>query len=382
MKKAPDSLLLLIDRFESAKLGAGPVYLRLRKILENMILAGELADGCRLPPDTEFSKLLGVNHITLGKALNELRRQGLLNRRRSYGTFVKAPAAVTNEEPGEKSKLVAVIFDNVNPQTFQSELFVALHSELLKIGKEMLFLSSSGNHAIQYEQIHGILRQPNCCGCLVWSILESAQVRELMKIKPPDFPLVFMDKYYDDAGHDAVVYDGMSGGLEIGRHFIRQGWQKFIFLIREGKLNFSSIQDRLNGLKRSIAEYNLSPEAIETIAYRQIADFDSAGLLKKLDDAVLVTAYIAEARDVATYLNKSGHKQRITSLVTFGPLVSGNSVENILECDFDINELARQAVGLLQERIGGNHYDWKIIKIKGKLYQNTALPVQEPIAVN
>ena len=85
-----------------------PVYLRIRKALEELILSGALPDGCRLPPDRKLSEMLNTTHITLGKALNELRDQGLLGRSRSLGTFVKAPREQAEIIPGERNKLVAV----------------------------------------------------------------------------------------------------------------------------------------------------------------------------------------------------------------------------------------------------------------------------------
>ncbi len=361
-----------IRQFKEAGPNAGqPIYLRLRKMLEEMILGGELPDGYRLPSDREFSELLGVNHITLGKAFNELRRRGLLERGRLRGTFVKAPAGTPDTVPGEKSKLVAVIFDNVSRQTFQSELFVALHDHLLEIGKEILFLSSSGREDIQLEQIQGILQRPNCCGCLVWSILDGSRVRQLMQMKPVDFPLIFMDKRYPDAGHDVVIYDSLNAGMEIGRHFIRQGYEKFIFLSHVDRMKYSSIQDRLQGLRQSAAERNLPPKAIQTISYRDIAEIDPAKLMEKCRGGVLVTAYNTEAQEIATQFQSAGMEYlKLHPFVTFGPIIHGAPVPGVFEYNFNIDEFARKAVELLQERLNGVNGPWKVCTAKGELKRN------------
>lgn len=352
-----------------------PVYLRIRKALEELILSGALPDGCRLPPDRKLSEMLNTTHITLGKALNELRDQGLLGRSRSLGTFVKAPREQAEIIPGERNKLVAVIFDQTTQSTFQSGLFISLHHYLQKAGLEILFLSSNGSVETQFEQLKGILSKPTCCGCLVWSILKAAHVRELMQIKPAYFPLILLDKYYEDAGHDAVIYDSLAGGLEIGRYFLRRGWKKFIFLVRRETLEYSSIRDRLNGLKRIVAENNLNPDAVEVVSYRDIAELNADDFVEKCRNAVLVSSYIREAEDILSFLNSSGRDAgAIKAHGAFNTNHPGLFPHEVLEYDFSGDDLAEKAVALLLSRLNGDRGAWKRLAVKGRLNKKNHKP--------
>ena len=80
----------------TASLNRGPVplhhqvYLDLRAALE----AGDWKPGDRLPPEVELAALYGCSLITVRRALDELRREGKLERSRGRGTFVTAAPIV------------------------------------------------------------------------------------------------------------------------------------------------------------------------------------------------------------------------------------------------------------------------------------------------
>jgi GntR family transcriptional regulator len=63
------------------------VYLDLRSALDS----GEHRIGERLPPERDLARLYGCSLITVRRALDELAREGRLQRRQGKGTFVLAP---------------------------------------------------------------------------------------------------------------------------------------------------------------------------------------------------------------------------------------------------------------------------------------------------
>lgn len=68
--------------------GAGPLYLRLRRLLEEAILSGKLNHGDALCPERDLASYAGVSRVTVRKAVERLVTEGLLVRRRGSGTFV------------------------------------------------------------------------------------------------------------------------------------------------------------------------------------------------------------------------------------------------------------------------------------------------------
>ncbi len=71
-----------------------PLYLRTAEALIRDIAAGRLRDGERLPPERVMAKALGQSVGTLRKALADLERKGLLERRQGSGNYVRHRAEV------------------------------------------------------------------------------------------------------------------------------------------------------------------------------------------------------------------------------------------------------------------------------------------------
>ena len=63
------------------------VYLDMKSALDS----GEHSVGDRLPPERDLAQLYGCSLITVRRALDELAREGRLERRQGRGTFVLAP---------------------------------------------------------------------------------------------------------------------------------------------------------------------------------------------------------------------------------------------------------------------------------------------------
>jgi GntR family transcriptional regulator len=72
-------------------LAGRPLHAQIAESLLARIEAGELVAGDRLPSERDLSEALGVNRLTLRRALRALEDQGLITRRPGLGTHVAAP---------------------------------------------------------------------------------------------------------------------------------------------------------------------------------------------------------------------------------------------------------------------------------------------------
>jgi len=69
-----------------------PVYLRLREVIADAILAGRFADGDPLPSVRALAAEQGANPLTVAKAYQGFQDDGLILVRRGVGMFVAAGA--------------------------------------------------------------------------------------------------------------------------------------------------------------------------------------------------------------------------------------------------------------------------------------------------
>src|ERR1700753_3652472 len=75
MRKAPDM----------------PLHQRILSDVEGRILSGEWPPGHRIPFEHELTTLYGCSRMTVNKALTDLVKRGLIERRRKAGTYVSHP---------------------------------------------------------------------------------------------------------------------------------------------------------------------------------------------------------------------------------------------------------------------------------------------------
>lgn len=68
--------------------GAGPLYVRLRRVLEEIIANNPVEQGQPLPTERDIAEMSGLSRVTVRKAVDGLVRSGVLLRRHGSGTFI------------------------------------------------------------------------------------------------------------------------------------------------------------------------------------------------------------------------------------------------------------------------------------------------------
>jgi GntR family transcriptional regulator len=76
-----------------AKVGGRPLYQQLYEILRDRVRRGELQPGDRVPPESALTRSYGVSRITVRAALDQLVQDGLIDRHRGRGSFVREPTS-------------------------------------------------------------------------------------------------------------------------------------------------------------------------------------------------------------------------------------------------------------------------------------------------
>src|SRR5438552_11135615 len=84
-----------------------PFYRRLVEIIENGIGRGAVAAGCRLPPERDLARVLGISRATVVSAYRELEARGLLRGYVGRGTFVSAKPDAASAPFAWRGKIAA-----------------------------------------------------------------------------------------------------------------------------------------------------------------------------------------------------------------------------------------------------------------------------------
>ncbi|MDR1587783.1 MAG: GntR family transcriptional regulator [Treponema sp.] len=68
-----------------------PLYAQVRELIRQDIIGGGLKPRQKLPTESEFVARYGVSIITIRRAINELVKEGLVEKKQGKGIFVSAP---------------------------------------------------------------------------------------------------------------------------------------------------------------------------------------------------------------------------------------------------------------------------------------------------
>jgi GntR family transcriptional regulator len=124
--------------------GGGPLYMRLRKSIEEAVRSGVIHPGDALPSERDMAATADVSRVTVRKAVQHLVRDGLLIQRHGSGTFV-APRIERVEQ--SLSSLTSFTED-------MARRGMALRSQFLEKGlytpspEEVVVLGLSGNEKV------------------------------------------------------------------------------------------------------------------------------------------------------------------------------------------------------------------------------------------
>eukprot|EP00831_Metopus_contortus_P001492 TRINITY_DN10534_c1_g1_i1.p1 TRINITY_DN10534_c1_g1~~TRINITY_DN10534_c1_g1_i1.p1 ORF type:complete len:148 (-),score=18.45 TRINITY_DN10534_c1_g1_i1:3-446(-) len=75
-----------------------PLYFRIKSELINRIIAGELKQGDRLPPERLLAEDFGVSRITIVGALKELADEGIIHKIQGSGSYINTTTLNDNYE--------------------------------------------------------------------------------------------------------------------------------------------------------------------------------------------------------------------------------------------------------------------------------------------
>ncbi|MBN9013656.1 MAG: GntR family transcriptional regulator, partial [Rhizobiales bacterium] len=79
---------LLFDGTSSGLPGGGPLYLQLKRMIEEAVTGGRIRSGDALPSERDMAARMEVSRVTVRKAVQHLVRDGVLVQRHGSGTYV------------------------------------------------------------------------------------------------------------------------------------------------------------------------------------------------------------------------------------------------------------------------------------------------------
>ncbi len=241
-------------------------HLRIYQKIFNDIINGKYTPGQKIPNEFELAKAHNVSRPTIGRALNELVKKGLVHRQPGAGTFVRPPRAVEGNKLGlliSKACITPVEFGH----------FVSLYSRVVS---EMSRFANESNYFIILNDLPlGDEEQTAQNARSICSQLVDMNVRGVFfmpfelsedkfhynlemaeEMKKADIAVTLLDRdichFPQRSEFDLVCIDNFKAGYDLTSHFIKNGCKKIDFVA--GPRMVSSIRQRLMGYKQALED--------------------------------------------------------------------------------------------------------------------------------
>jgi len=229
-----------------AEIRAGPKYDQVRQHLKQKIEQGEFEYGEYLPPEAQLAQTFGMSIGTIKKALNKLRADHYIERRRGQGTRVCYVSA-----PVRDARMVAVLLGDIK-QSFFAAIYDGVQTELVAANRRPVLLNTALSLEKEREGIRAYGKLAG--GLIVVPLVGTRNHPDYAQLLVDGVPLVFVDRYLPELNVDAVMSDNVQGGYLATRHLLELGHERIAVLGTKGAV---SIRQRVEGHRKALAESGL-----------------------------------------------------------------------------------------------------------------------------
>jgi GntR family transcriptional regulator of arabinose operon len=300
---------------ERERRATAPKYQQVYASLWRDIQSGKLKRGERLPSEAELVRVFGASRITVGRAVRDLQREGLVERRAGSGTYVRRAHA-----PG------ALSFGLLIPDLGDTEIFEPICQGMmaspLAHKHALVWGGPSGSSASPSDRAWQLCRQyvERRVAGVFFAPLEftpaddDVNQRIAGALDAAGIPMVLLDRtitrYPERGTHDLVGIDNRRAGFVITTHLVRRGSRRVAFV---GMPNAAATVDAREAGYR---------EALYA-AGREIVD----RMIRRLDpkDTATVDAFMTAAQpDAIVCANDRTAGLLMHTLLRLGHAIPGN----------------------------------------------------------
>ena len=238
------------------------------------IMSGVYSDAGRLPGETKLAATFGVSRMTLRGALEELRRQGLIEKRNGSGSFLTKRGL-------RRSGLIGLVIPDYDAYSFFAEIKKEVELHARRLGYHVALVSTrERSHDMVVRDIRrkarelavaraeGVIFRPFVPEELVDTNMEIVRI-----FRNADIPVVLVDSDIthppERSGYDLVAVDNIGAGRKIADHLHSRGYRRIAFLMQsrnpDSNANWSNRlfglagELALRGCEESVRQLDFSP---------------------------------------------------------------------------------------------------------------------------
>ena len=241
---------------------ARPLYRQVADRLRQDISTGDYTSGSRLPTEDALCVRFGVSRFPLRQALKILADEGLIERIPGRGTYVaqchEQQASGRSDSQGVDrqaeypvNRPVGLMLPGLAGD-YTRDIARGFIQSAAACGRAAM-VAISGD-AEEEERSIDRLMAAGAVGLVIFPCSEKIADR-FCQLRRDGIACVLIDRHMGLQDVDFVETDNVSGGFMAARHMANHGYRTVLFCA--DSLHVSSVQERLTGFQRGVAQYGL-----------------------------------------------------------------------------------------------------------------------------
>jgi DNA-binding LacI/PurR family transcriptional regulator len=245
-----------------------PKHSEISKHLEMEIAAGKYREGDRLPSEVQLVKQFTVSRPTVARAMRDLEKQGLIDRRPGSGTYVRS-----NAHREDTARVLGLLV----PGLASTEIFQIICGEIASLarvnGYGLLWGGSTNprsdtdeslKHAEELcaqfieRKVSGVFFAP----AELQTGHQQANIRLAESLREAGIPVILIDRdltsFPQRSDFDLVGIDNMAAGSVVAEHLIKLGCRNLFFVARP--MSAPTVNARIAGIREAMVRHRLEPD--------------------------------------------------------------------------------------------------------------------------
>ena len=239
----------IYTNFKINRDGEKKVYKEIAEKIRKNIIRGYLKVGDRLPSEIELSKSFGVSRQTLRRAIDDLIKDGFIERKHGSGTYVTSPKIQIKNKKLLIGLLVYKAHDNIpSPQ-------ISYFTSFLKKEDCLLTIYQVSDYGQLEDTCEEIVKDKSVSGIISLSIFSEGDRDLIEYLQKNKIYVLSLGRRIDTARIDWIIVDSAYGAYKMTEYLIKKGHKKINLLVNEPVS--CGIWDRIVGFKLALINYGI-----------------------------------------------------------------------------------------------------------------------------
>ncbi len=296
----------------------------------------------------------GCSVNTVSRAIRGDERLPLATRERLRSAAKRMgyiPNALASSLRSSSTHTVAIIVNDIHNQHY-SILLSEMDASLRALDYNMMIMCMQLDERLAESLIRVAISQ-SVDGIFYFPYHGHREHIDIMRNN--DMPFVLIDRWIQGVTADTVRCDDEYGGYLAGKHLLRLGHRKFLFVA--GILTCSSQLDRDVGFSRALAEAGLGRDAVRVIPWETFTRASTDGTLAKELQPIDYTAVVTFSDEVGYHVLNAFqalgvHVPQDVSIISFDHIHGGIPyLPNLTSIACEKGRLSGTAVQALNNRL-------------------------------